>query len=58
MSVFFFISGFALVFEWWIPAIAGLIGIFACMILRSFEVDNGFYVSVEEIKETEQKISV
>ncbi|USK33817.1 cytochrome aa3 quinol oxidase subunit I [Bacillus sp. F19] len=58
MSVFFFISGFALVFQWWIPAIAGLIGIFACMILRSFEQDHGFYVSVDEIKETEQKISV
>ncbi len=54
MSAFFFISGFGLVFQWWWMGIAGLIGVLACMGLRSFENDNGFYVSVEEIEETEK----
>ncbi|MRX71173.1 cytochrome aa3 quinol oxidase subunit I [Bacillus lacus] len=58
MSLFLFISGFALVFSIWWMAILGLIGTFVCMIIRSFDYDKGYYVSVEEIKETEEKVSV
>ncbi|MBA4493183.1 cytochrome aa3 quinol oxidase subunit I [Paenactinomyces guangxiensis] len=54
MSVFLFISGFGLVFEWWWLAIGGAIGALLCMVLRSFDYDDGYYVSVEEIKKTEQ----
>ncbi len=53
MSCIFFVFGFALVFSIWFLAIIGLIGIFVCMAHRSFEIDHGHYISVEEIKETE-----
>ncbi|MCJ2146533.1 cytochrome aa3 quinol oxidase subunit I [Bacillus sp. B19-2] len=55
MSLCFGFAGFGLVFEWFWMGIVGLIGVFLCMILRSFEYDDGYYVSVEEIKETERK---
>ncbi|WP_019003895.1 cytochrome aa3 quinol oxidase subunit I [Cohnella laeviribosi] len=50
MSVFFFISGFGLVFEWFWMGIVGAVGVLVIMILRSLECDKGYYVSVEEIK--------
>jgi len=53
MSVFFFIAGFGFVFDWLIMGIAGVIGVLICMVLRSFEYDEGYYVSVEEIERTE-----
>ncbi|MBD1379753.1 cytochrome aa3 quinol oxidase subunit I [Bacillus sp. IB182487] len=56
MSVFFGISGFGLVFSLWWMAILGAIGVVACLALRSFEYDEGYYVSVDEIKETEEKL--
>ncbi|MGY4691306.1 cytochrome aa3 quinol oxidase subunit I [Salibacterium sp. K-3] len=55
MTAFMFVAGFGLVWEWMIMAIAGLIGVLACMVIRSFDYDHGFHVSVEEIKETEEK---
>ena len=56
MSCIFFVWGFAMVFSMWIIAIIATIGIFACMIHRSFEKDHGRYISVEEIEETENKL--
>jgi len=56
MSCFFFVFGFALVFSMWYIAIFALIGIFACMAHRSFEIDHGHHISVKEIKETEAKL--
>ncbi|MCM3006642.1 cytochrome aa3 quinol oxidase subunit I [Priestia koreensis] len=53
MSVFFFIAGFGFVFDWLIMGTAGVIGVLICMVLRSFEYDEGYYVSVEEIERTE-----
>ncbi|MFC5557730.1 cytochrome aa3 quinol oxidase subunit I [Ureibacillus thermophilus] len=53
MGVIFFIAGFSFVFALWVPAVVALIGIFACMVLRSFEKDDGRHISVEEIKATE-----
>ncbi|MBH0157173.1 MAG: cytochrome aa3 quinol oxidase subunit I [Bacillota bacterium] len=53
MASFFFVSGFGLVFEWYWMAIIGLIGVLATLVIRSFDYNNGYYVSVEEIKETE-----
>ncbi|MCA0988834.1 cytochrome aa3 quinol oxidase subunit I [Guptibacillus algicola] len=54
MSTFFFISGFGMVFSWHWMSIAGLIGVLATMVIRSFDYDKGFYVSVEEIEKHEQ----
>ena len=52
-SGFFGLAGFALVFSWfWLAAIGG-IGILACLIYRSFDYDEGYYISVDEIKKTE-----
>ncbi|MDN4524676.1 cytochrome aa3 quinol oxidase subunit I [Fictibacillus fluitans] len=54
MSAFFFIAGFGLVFEWFWMGIVGLIGVFITLIIRSFDPNEGYYVSEEEIKETER----
>ena len=54
MGMFFFLSGFCLVFSWWIPAIIFGIGVFVMLAARSFERDPGYYVSVEEIEGTEK----
>jgi cytochrome aa3-600 menaquinol oxidase subunit 1 len=56
MSCIFFVWGFSFVFSLWIPVIFTTIGIFACMAHRSFEKDDGRYISVEEIEETETKL--
>ncbi|NGP45419.1 cytochrome aa3 quinol oxidase subunit I [Bacillaceae bacterium SIJ1] len=58
MSVFLGISGFGLVFEWYWIGLVGVILTFACMIYRSFQQDDGYYVPVEKIKETERHASV
>ncbi|WP_066318672.1 cytochrome aa3 quinol oxidase subunit I [Bacillus sp. FJAT-29814] len=56
MSSIFFVWGFAMIFSMWAVAIISTIGIFACMALRSVEIDNGRYISVREIEETETKL--
>lgn len=58
MSAIFFVFGFALVFSMWIVAIVSLIGIFVCMAYRSFEKDEGHYIPLEEVLETERKSGV
>ncbi|GGE50528.1 quinol oxidase subunit 1 [Pullulanibacillus camelliae] len=53
LSVFFFIAGFGFTFEWvWMGAL-GLLGVAICLIVRSFQYDTDYYISVDEIKETE-----
>lgn len=56
MSCIFFAWGFSFIFSLWIPVIITTIGIFACMAHRSFEKDDGRYISVEDLKETERKL--
>ena len=56
MSCIFFVWGFSFIFAIWPLVILATIGIFACMAYRSFEKDHGHYISVEEIKETEEKL--
>ena len=58
MSCIFFVWGFSFVFSMWIPAIITTIAIFACMAHRSFEKDDGHYISVEEIEATEKDSEV
>lgn len=54
MSTVFGIAGFLLVFEWHLAAAVATIGIIICLILRSFDYDDGYYVSVDEVKKTER----
>lgn len=58
MSAIFFVAGFSFVFALWVPAVIALIGIFICMGLRSFELDHGYHIHVEEIEETEKNWEV
>ena len=48
-SGFFGLAGFALVFSGSGLRIGG-VGILACLIYRSFDYDEGYYISVDEIK--------
>ncbi|MFF3926519.1 cytochrome aa3 quinol oxidase subunit I [Paenibacillus lactis] len=56
MAIIFFVWGFALVFAMWGVAIAATIGIFACLAYRSFEKDDGHYIPVEKIIDTEKRL--
>lgn len=58
MSCIFFVWGFSLIFNMWLPAILATIGIFACLAYRSFEKDHGHYISVKEIEDTEKDCEV
>jgi cytochrome aa3-600 menaquinol oxidase subunit 1 len=53
MSALFFIAGFSLVFEWFVPAALALAGVLLCLLLRSLEYDTEYYIPVEEIARTE-----
>lgn len=53
MAILFFAS-FALVFEWITLAAIGLAGGLIMMIIRSFDYDEGYHFSVNEIKQIEQ----
>jgi len=55
ISAIFFVFGFAFVFEMWWLVIAAALGIIFCLFHRSFEQDEGYHISVEEIEETEKK---
>ncbi|ELK46028.1 cytochrome aa3 quinol oxidase subunit I [Halobacillus sp. BAB-2008] len=55
MMTFLFIGSFGLVFEWMPVAIFGLVGGVIMMIIRSFDYDDGYYVSVDEVKRIERK---
>lgn len=56
MSCIFFVWGFSFVFAIWPLVIAATLGIFGCMIARCFEKDDGFYISAEEVKKTEERL--
>ncbi|RFB13635.1 cytochrome aa3 quinol oxidase subunit I [Bacillus sp. HNG] len=56
MSAIFFVWGFAFVFAIWPLVILSTIGIFACMTYRSFGKDHGRYLSIAEIKKTEERL--
>jgi cytochrome aa3-600 menaquinol oxidase subunit I len=54
MGGFFFVAGFGAVFGWMWMAALGLVGVFGTLFYRSFEYNDGYYVSPEEIIETEK----
>lgn len=53
MSVCWFVAGFGFVFDWLFFAIPGMIGVFICLLARSFSYDTDYYIPVDEIKRTE-----
>lgn len=53
LSLAFFISGFGLVFNQFVIATMGLMGIILIMVWRSLEKDEGYYIPVNEIKKME-----
>jgi cytochrome o ubiquinol oxidase subunit 1 len=53
IGVFSLLFGFAMVWYIWWLAIAGLAGIFGCILWRSFEHDFDYHVPVEQIEATE-----
>ncbi|SDB91798.1 cytochrome aa3 quinol oxidase subunit I [Shouchella lonarensis] len=55
MCLMMFIASFALVFSWFWLASLGALGIIVCMILRSFEEDDGYYVSAEQVAAIEKQ---
>ena len=54
MGVVFTIVGLFLVFEWLMPALVASSLIFVGLLMRSFDYDDGFYVSTDEVTKTEQ----
>ncbi|MEC1716188.1 cytochrome aa3 quinol oxidase subunit I [Schinkia azotoformans] len=56
MGAIFFVWGFSMIFSLWIPVIVSTIGIFVCMAYNSFKEDHGYYISAEEVKETEKEL--
>ncbi|MDL4840457.1 cytochrome aa3 quinol oxidase subunit I [Aquibacillus rhizosphaerae] len=55
MGIAFGIVGFFLVFEWFTLAAIWSLGIIACLVANSFDYDDGYHVSAEEVEETERK---
>ncbi|SDW39196.1 cytochrome aa3 quinol oxidase subunit 1 apoprotein [Marinococcus luteus] len=55
MSAIMFVASFGLVWHWFWLAIPGLIGVIICMVIRSFDYDEGYHVPIEEIKRTEEQ---
>lgn len=47
------VFGFAMVWNMWLPAIAGLLGVIGTMIYRTFETDVDYYIKAETVKATE-----
>lgn len=53
MSLFFFLLGFGLVFNWYVLAIIGFLGIMGSLLLRSLEYNTDHYIPVDEVKHIE-----
>jgi cytochrome aa3-600 menaquinol oxidase subunit 1 len=56
MSLFFFIAGFGLTFNWFWMGAVGLLGVGLCLILRSFDYDTDYYIPAEEVRRTEASL--
>lgn len=54
MCVVFGVAGFFLVFEWHLAAIVAALGIFAGLIVRSFDYNDGYHIHADEIIQTER----
>jgi cytochrome aa3-600 menaquinol oxidase subunit 1 len=54
-ACFWFVAGFGFVFHWVWMAVAGLVGVGVCLLVRSFQYDTDYYIPVDEIKRTEAR---
>jgi cytochrome o ubiquinol oxidase subunit 1 len=52
-----FVCGFAMVWHMWWLAVAGGVGIFVALVLRSFDDDTAYVISAEEVARTEARRS-
>lgn len=52
-SVSFFVLGFGLVFQWYVLAVIGFVGVLACLLFRSLEYDTDHWIPADEIVHTE-----
>lgn len=55
ISAFSLVFGFALIWHIWWMAVVGLVGMIATFIVRSFNYDIDYYVSVEEVERVERE---
>ncbi|KPV42618.1 cbb3-type cytochrome c oxidase subunit I [Alicyclobacillus ferrooxydans] len=53
MGLAFFVAGFGFVFNWYVLAVIGLVGVALTMILRAFEWDDEYHILAEEVREVE-----
>ncbi len=53
MGVLFFIAGFGFVFNWYVLAGLGLLGVIITLFARSFDYDTDYYIPVDEVKHSE-----
>ena len=53
MGLAFFVAGFGFVFNWYVLAVIGLVGVALTMILRAFEWDDEYHIPAEEVRESE-----
>lgn len=53
IAIFAGILGFSLVWQMWIPGIAGFVGMIAAMIARTFSTDIDYHIGAETVKATE-----
>ncbi|GAE05478.1 AA3-600 quinol oxidase subunit I [Paenibacillus sp. JCM 10914] len=56
LGIAFFFLGFFLVFSWWTPSIIAGIAVLLVLASMSFDRDDGYYIPVEEVVQTEQKL--
>jgi cytochrome aa3-600 menaquinol oxidase subunit 1 len=52
----FFVFGFGAVFEWWMVAALGALGVVAVLFYSAFDSDEWKHVSADEIRETELEL--
>lgn len=53
MSFAFFVAGFGFVFNWYVFAVLGLVGVAGMLIARSFQYDTDYFIPAEEVRHTE-----
>jgi cytochrome o ubiquinol oxidase subunit I len=53
IAVFSGILGFAMIWQMWLPAIFGLVGVIFTVILRTFNNDTDYYIKADTVKQIE-----
>ncbi len=53
VAVFSGLFGFAMIWHMWLPALAGLLGVFATVVLRTFKKDTDYIIKADTVKKTE-----